>query len=154
MLPGFHDPVNAEKKILVSMYVKVQSGTASVNGSVCFLSFCWMWLTNNILRAGLSHVLCLSDATGYDTSVMMWTSLQELHENDSRSLLQRSVVMHTAHSSFPQGVCIGLSTIQLHILLIKSERETVIDGKKRVRERGLPAFIDGGDLRKMLFATD
>ena len=95
-----------------------------------------------------------SDAAGYDASVMMWTSLQEVHEKESISLLGRSVVMHTAHSSFPQGVCIGLSTIQLHILHFKSERETVFDGKKRARERGLPAFIDGGDLRKMLFATD
>ena len=75
-----------------------------------------------------------------------WKSLQEVHLNDVRSLLEMG--KRDADRAY------HLTVRCLYWPVYNATRETVIGGKNRDRERGVAAFKEGGALRRMPFAID
>ena len=80
--------------------------------------------------------------------------LQEGQLNDARSLSEIEAEMQTAHTNFPQGVSTGRSTMQAHILHVRSSRGTEVDGKNREGEREMADFHDSDVLRRIPLAID
>lgn len=95
-----------------------------------------------------------SGAAGYDAVEIEWTSKQDVHVNDSGLHFEITAATQTAHTVFPQGDCTGLSIMQPQELHCRSLRGTAVGGKKRERESGAAAFMDGGASHRILLAME